>query len=125
MNNLYLTYTQLKNKIGKLQEQKSLLTIEKYRANEKANKLGKTLSLYKRFVLERSQNNIPRLENLVNVALRNRRSINYILEKCTLAISGIYKARASEEDKDLTFLVLKFGGPALLDILYRANHLPS
>ena len=76
-------------------------------------------------MLEISQNNIPRLQNLVNVALRNRRSINYILEKCTLAISGIYKARASEDDKDLAFIVLKFGGPALLDILYRANHLPS
>ena len=108
MNNIYLTFTftftftftQLKSKIEKLQQQKSLLMIEKYRSNEKANKLGKTLSLYKRFVLEILQNNIPRLQNLVNVALRNRRSINYILEKCTLAINGIYKARASEDDKD-------------------------
>ena len=34
-------------------------------------------------------------------------------------------ARASDDDKDLAYLVLKFGGPALLDILYCANVLPS
>lgn len=40
-------------------------------------------------------------------------------------IDDIYAARSSADYKDLAFLVLKFGGPSLLDILYRANKLPS
>ena len=43
----------------------------------------------------------------------------------TDAINCIYSARPSSEDKELAFLVLKFGGPSLLDILYKANVLPS
>ena len=57
--------------------------------------------------------------------MRNNRSIQYILGKCTEAVAGVYRARADQDDKDLAFLVLKFGGPSLFDILYRANVLPS
>lgn len=31
----------------------------------------------------------------------------------------------NDDDKDLAFLVLKFGGPSLLDILHRAKCFPS
>ena len=41
------------------------------------------------------------------------------------AIDGCYSPRPSQCDKDLAFLVLKLGGPSLLDILYRAIVLPS
>ena len=92
MNNRYLTFSQLENKINKLEQQKKLLTIEKYQLNKKTERLGKTLSLHKRFLLEISRNNIPRLHNLVNVALKNKRSIHYILEKCKDTIDGIYKS---------------------------------
>ena len=122
INNLYLTFSHLENKIDKLEKQRRLLTIEKYKLNNKAARLGKTLSLHKRFLLEISRNNIPRLHNL---ALKNRCSINYILEKCKDAVDGIYRARAGQDDKDLAFLVLKFGGTSLLDILFQANVLPS
>ena len=40
-------------------------------------------------------------------------------------LDGVYKASASKDDRQLAFLVLKFSGPSLLDILYRANILPS
>ena len=69
INNRYLTFLQLENKIDKLEKQRRLLAIEKYKFNNKAARLGKTLSLHKRFLLEISRNNIPRLHNLVNVAL--------------------------------------------------------
>ena len=72
-----------------------------------------------------SQNNVPRVKELVTVALKHQRSINYIVDKVVLAINKIYRARPSEEDKDLAFIVLKLGGPALLDILGKANKLPS
>ena len=40
-------------------------------------------------------------------------------------LDGIYMARPSQEDKDLAFLILQFGGPSLLDICHKANTLPS
>ena len=72
-----------------------------------------------------SENNVLRVKELVSVALRHHRSINYIVEKVSLAVNKVYRARPSEEDKDLAFLFLKLGGPTLLDILCKANKLPS
>ena len=125
INDVYLTFQQLKSKITHVNKQKSRLTIEKYKAQKKLDKLGKTVTLYQRFVVLISENQIPRLHSLVSVALHNNRNINYIVGKCEDAIAGIYRARPDADDRELAFLVLKFGGPSLLDILYRANLLPS
>ena len=61
------------------------------------------------------------MKELVSVALKHNRSINYIVDKVGLAIHKVYRARPSEEDRDLAFVVLKLGGPAL----YATNKLPS
>ena len=72
-----------------------------------------------------SENNVLRVKELVSVALMHHRSINYIVEKVSMAVNKVYRARRSDEDKDLAFIVLKLGGPALLDMLCKANKLPS
>ena len=72
-----------------------------------------------------SQNNVLHVKELVSVALKHNRSINYIVDKVGLAIHKVYRARPSEEDRDLAFVVLKLGGPALLSVLCKANKLPS
>ena len=61
-----------------------------------------------------SQNNVLRVKELVSVALKHNRSINYIVDKVGLAIHKVYRARPSE-----------LGGPALLRVLCKANKLPS
>ena len=121
----FLSYNHLKQKLDVYNKRLSLLTIEKYKINKKAERLGHTLSFHKRFLVFIAENKVPRLHFLVNVALRNHHSIQYILGKCTEALGGVYRARVDQDDKDLAFLVLKFGGPSLLDILFRANLLPS
>ena len=72
-----------------------------------------------------SQNNVLRIKELVSVAMKHNRNIDYIVDKVGLAINKVYRARRSEEDRDLAFVVLKLGGPALLSILCKANKLPS
>ena len=57
--------------------------------------------------------------------MQNNQSISYITSKVVDAIDGIYQTRPSQEDKDLTFLILQFGGPSLLDICHKTNALPS
>ena len=41
------------------------------------------------------------------------------------AIYGIYSHNLSQDDKDLAFLIVQFGGPGLLDIVHRAIGFPS
>ena len=41
-------------------------------------------------------------------------------DKVVGAIEGVYRARPSDKDKDLPFVVLEFGGPSLLNILCKA-----
>ena len=50
-----------------------------------------------------SQNNVLCVKELVAVALKHQRSINYIVNKVD---KKIYRARPSEEDKDLAFIVV-------------------
>ena len=72
-----------------------------------------------------AENNVLRVKELVCVALKHKRSISYIVDEVKLAIGKIYRARPSQEDKDLSSIVLKLGGPTLLSILCKANKLPS
>ena len=64
-----------------------------------------------------SQNDVLRVKELVAVALKHKRSIKNIVDKVVGAIEGVYPARPSDKDEDLAFVVLKLGGPSLLNIL--------
>ena len=86
--------------------------------------LRRGLSMHQRFLVNLSDHNVPRLQQLVQVALKNNRSIGYILSNVMGGVDGIHMPNPTQSDKDLAFLVLKFGGPTLLNILYRAHVLP-
>ena len=121
----YLSHKQLSEKARQLQVEKRNLRLELMNSKFKCSKLCATLSMYQRFLVSIAENNLPRLQQLVQIALKNNRSIGYIVSKVTDVIDGIYMANPSQDDKDLAFLVLKFGGPSLLNILHRAGTLPS
>ena len=125
LNHKYYNYQQIVSKVDSLNKSVSLLTITNYNQSKRIAKMNKTLQFHKRFLVFIATNNVSRLHELVGVALNNNHGIEYILEKCKLAVAGVYQARAGKDDKDMAFLVLKFGGPSLLDILHRAKLLPS
>ena len=124
-NNCFLNYKQLSMKCNTHHQEMRKSRLEILSLQCKLNKLGKTLDMHQRFLLNISNNDIPRLKELVSVALRNKHSVSYIVSKVVDAIDGVYLARPSQDDKDLTYLILQFGGPALLDICHRANAFPS
>ena len=123
--NIYLTYSQLVEKNNAYRKTVQSLKVLNLNKDKKFHRLGQSLSYHQRFMVLMSENNVPRIQQLVAVALKNRRSITYIIEKVSQAIEGVYLARPSEHDKDLAYLILKMGGPALLGICHRANKLPS
>ena len=124
-NNRFLNHRQLSNKCTSYRKELQKSQLDTMNMHRKLNRLGSTLDMHQRFLLCISQNNIPRLQQLVSVAVRNRRSIQYIVDKVLNAIDGVYLARPSHDDKELAYLILQFGGPALVDICHRANFLPS
>lgn len=71
------------------------------RAKKEVYKLCSTLSLHKRLIVSISEIKLLRLQQLVQVALRNKRKISYILSKVMDAIEGIYTPNPSQDDKDL------------------------
>ena len=124
-NNRFLNHRQLSNKCVSYRQDLRNLRLDNMNMVRKINRLGRTLDMHQRFMLSISQHNVPRLQQLVAVALRNKRSIQYIVSKVVNAIDGIYLARPSQDDKELAYLILQFGGPALVDICHHANALPS
>lgn len=123
-NNTFLSHSQLSQKAKKMREEKEEYRLKLLRVTFKYSKLCSTLSLHERFLVSIAENNVPRLQQLVKVALKNNRKMPYILSKVMAVIEGIYTPNPSQDDKDMAFLVLKFGGPSLLHILYKAGILP-
>ena len=124
-NNIFLSHNQLSEKARNMRAEKEEYRLKLMNSVFRHSKLCATLKLHERFTLLISDHNVPRLQQLVSVAMRHGRSISHIVNKVSAAIDGIYSPHPSQEDKDLSFIVLKFGGPSLLDILYKAGVLPS
>ena len=124
-NAKYLTHHQLSEKCTLMERKHNDLKLEGLNNQRKIDRLSKCISFHQRLVSLIASNDVPNLKSLINVALKNQRSIHYIVSKVIDAIDGVYKARPTEKQKDLAFLVLKIGGPSLLDICHKANLLPS
>ena len=123
--NELLSFNQMAQRINNYcsQLQKQLqITMNK---SKQLVRLNKTLSLHQHFSFLLKEYKIHRLHELINVAFKAKRSIGYIVNKLVDAIDGIYRPNPSQDDKDLAFLILQFGGPGLLDIVHRAIGFPS
>ena len=120
-NNDMLSLQQLCDKLAHVQKEKRDLRLQVLNSNFKNSKLYGTITIHERLMLLISENKIPRLQQLVKVALNNNRNIGYIVSKVLQVIEGLYRPTSSQDDKDLAFLILKFGGPSLLNILYHTE----
>lgn len=126
INLRFLTYSQLQERIEKLKTERSDLWLSSLNQARKLNRIAKSLEAHKRLVLCLSENDVPRLRQLLKVALQNGRSIHYVIDKIHEAIMGLYRARGyTEKDVDLGCLILRIGGPRLLHALRQVYGLPS
>ena len=124
-NDEYLSHIQLKQRLDKIRKTATKLQLQNLNMSKKLMRLNKTLTLHERLLVLLKDGNIHRLKQLVGVAMKNKRNINYIVEKMVDAISGIYSPRPDQDDKDLSFVIWQIGGPALLEICHRAIGLPG
>ncbi|KAG2117596.1 hypothetical protein DEU56DRAFT_919052 [Suillus clintonianus] len=81
---------------------------------------------YHRFLMAISDNDIPRLQQIINVALRDGASIRGIVNKLEDALEGVYRPRGyGADDLDIATLVYRLGGRQLLFALNKTLDLPS
>ena len=123
-NNFHLSHNQLSEKSKMFRGQKEIFRLKLLNNVFRYSKLCRTLELHERLLVLLSEHKVPRLQQVVAVAQRNGRGIGYIVTKVMEAIAKLYTPNPSQDDKDLAFIVLKFGGPTLLSILHRAGLLP-
>ena len=114
-NDQYMNFSQLIDTINHYVKSVTKSKLENLNNNRTILALRNKITLYKRFVLLISFNDIPRLSFLIKICLSRNSSINVIIEKIKAAADGIYAPKQSDEsEKDLGMLVLNIGGPSLL-----------
>ena len=123
--NIYLTYSQLSKRIHNLQNSLNVERLKSLNKDRKLYSLNKSIELHQRFMMLIKENSTPKLHELVKVAISSKRSLEYIISKIVDSVDGIYNPHSSEDDKDLAFIILQFGGPGLLDIVHIALNFPS
>jgi len=74
-----------------------------------------------------STNDVPKLRQLIAVALRNSCSVSRLLDRLADAIIGAYKPKGDfvRKDYDLATLTMRLGGGKLLFALAKPLGLPS
>ncbi|KAG1725128.1 hypothetical protein EDB19DRAFT_1897825 [Suillus lakei] len=73
-----------------------------------------------------SEQDIPRLRQIINVALRNGAGVQEIVNKLKDALEGVYRPRGyGASDLDIATLVFRLGGRQLLFALNQSLGLPS
>ena len=92
-------------------------------SGRKMSTTSRNLEIHERIFSYIQTNDINRLNNILRTCLDNNRSMGYILQK--LIVDRKYSLDHTTDDKELSILILKFGGPALLEILHRAKRFPS
>ena len=79
VKNMYLTYSQLTKRIGNLQNSLNQEKLKSLNRTRKLISLNKSLELHQRFMILIKENSIPKLHELVKVALRHKRGLSYII----------------------------------------------
>lgn len=81
---------------------------------------------YNRLLMAISERDIPRLQQIINVALRNGASIRQIVNKLEDALEGVYHPRGYDtNDLDIATLVYRLSGRQLLFALSHKLAIPS
>ena len=124
-SNKYLSYNQLTQRAENLSKKIAEEKLKVLVLQKKGCQLNKTLDIHQRIMLQIQSNSIPQLHQIVSIALKQKRNVQYVLSKIVDAVDGIFKPNHSVADKDLAILILQYGGPALLDICHKAIGFPS
>ena len=119
-NYKYLSHQQLSEMLISIRSTIKMSQLAALNASKKIERLTRVNDWNTRLLKALSQNHIPRVHQLISVALKDGKSARGVLSMVEKAISNLYHAKGfDEEDADIAFLVLSIGGPLLLHALSR------
>ncbi|TFY75406.1 hypothetical protein EWM64_g8606 [Hericium alpestre] len=94
-----------------------------------ARKIGTAIQKaanYRHFVMAITEKNVPRVQAIVQTALRNGASISAIVCKIRSSVEGLYHpANFTTSDMDVSTLIYHTGGHALLYAMSQCSGIPS
>jgi hypothetical protein len=98
-----------------------------FRLREQAKGATRKVKDLERLMLLISTHDIPRLRHIIELSLKQKRSLSYIVDRLEQAIDGVYKATGQHTDweMDLALLVYRLGGWRLLWTMIVTFNLPS
>ena len=108
-------------------ETKTSLWLKCQNALRKISSLTKQVSLLKRLVALLEKHDVPKLRQVLAVALRNGCSMGVVIDRIQQVIAGTYRPRGDNTDEqfDQVTLIIRLGGPKLLFALQGPLGLPS
>ena len=126
VNNIYLSYLQMEARREHHQRAMSMMRLILSHTNSKLHRLRKPMDAHKKLVLLLSKHDIPRVRQLINVQVRDGRSISRILKLVERAINGTYSARDyGGLDLDRAELCKLIGGSRLLFAMGKSSGFAS
>ncbi|KAG1893164.1 uncharacterized protein F5891DRAFT_1131378 [Suillus fuscotomentosus] len=102
------------------------LKLQELNHSHKYMRLLTQLDDYNRLLMAISKKDIPRIHQIVDVALHHGSSVQEVVNKLEDALEGAYTPRGyGANDLDITTLVVRLGGCQLLFALHQSLGLPS
>ncbi|CBJ33651.1 conserved unknown protein [Ectocarpus siliculosus] len=95
-------------------------------SSKHTGRLTENFDVHKRITLLLGSKNIPGLKRVFAESLRKGRSPHAILDQLTRAMNGVYRTQSySDADIDMAAVTTMLGRSALLNVLCKADGLPS
>ena len=116
---------QMWEKLGMLAKQKGSLRLEALNDSRKIIRLEKSLDDHKRLLRAIADCELPRVHQIIRIGIDHGDTAHAISQRIHKATRDLHKMHASNDDKDLSLLTLRIGGPFHLYAHQHAGHLPG
>ncbi|KAK7015827.1 hypothetical protein R3P38DRAFT_2543278 [Favolaschia claudopus] len=125
-NYRFLSHNQLKDLLVERTKENNDLKLESLNMSRQLATFARKMGDYERLVMAIAENDVPRINALLNTALRNGASVNTIIAQITEAVQGLRSTKGfTQFEHDLSLLIYRIGGNSLLYSLNHALGLPS
>ncbi|KAG1761169.1 hypothetical protein EDD22DRAFT_954319 [Suillus occidentalis] len=125
-NYQYLGLVHMRDTVKKHANQLNQLKLQTCNDSRRYMNALTQLDDYNRLLMAISENDIPRIHQVINIALRNGPSIREVVNKLEDALEGVYRPRGyGAGDFDIATLVFRLGGHQLLFALNQKLNIPS
>ena len=114
-NNQYMSYVQLKSWLDYYVGLVNKLKLDMLNLNRSHLCLQNKNNDMKRLMFYMATDDLPRVNAILKVCLKQNMGVHAILEKVKAATGGFYHAKSfTKKEKDLDILTYKIGGPRLV-----------